>query len=175
MTDREPRETRNLDIYGHEALQWSRIRTALDEAPSDPDSTWFLGVTDPDGSPHAAGVGAVWTDGEVYFVSGPGTRKSRDLALRPAASLSVHLPRLDIVFEGPARRVTDRPTLERLVKVYNDSGWPAEVAGDAFTGPYSAPSAGPPPWYLYRLEYDAVYAVAGAEPYGATRWRFGTE
>ena len=33
MTDREPRETRNLDIYGHEALQWSRIRTALDEAP----------------------------------------------------------------------------------------------------------------------------------------------
>ena len=43
----------------------------------------------------------------------------------------------------------------------------------AFTAPYSAPSAGPPPWYLYRLTFDTVFGVATAEPYGATRWRFG--
>ena len=30
-----------------------------------------------------------------------------------------------------------------MTRVYNDAGWPAQVEGDALTGPYSAPSAGP--------------------------------
>ena len=51
-------------------------------------------------------------------------------------------------------------------------GWPAEVDGDAFTAPFSAPSAGPPPWHLYRFTFDTAFGVATAEPYGATRWRF---
>lgn len=38
--------------------------------------------------------------------------------------------------------------------------------------PYSAPSAGPPSWDLYRFTFDTVIGLAGAEPYGATRWRF---
>ncbi len=172
MAGQQPRETRILDTYGNPPLEWERIRRALGQTVSGESFTWFLGVTDPDGTPHAAGVGAVWVDDQVYLVSGPGTRKSRDLARQPAASLSVHLPDLDLVFEGTVRRVTDAPTLERLVRVYNDAGWPAQVEGDALTGPYSAPSAGPPPWHLYRLELGSVYAVAGAEPHGATRWRF---
>jgi hypothetical protein len=46
------------------------------------------------------------------------------------------------------------------------------VEGDAFTAPYSAPSTGPPPWYLYRFTFHTAFGVATAEPYGATRWRF---
>jgi hypothetical protein len=38
--------------------------------------------------------------------------------------------------------------------------------------PWSCSGAGPPPWHLYRLTFDTVFGVAGAEPYGATRWRF---
>ena len=174
MTDRTPRETRNLDGYGNAPLDWDRVRGALESTVSGEHFTWFLGVTDPDGAPHSAGVGAIWTDGEVYLVSGPGTRKSRDLAKRPAASLSVHVAGLDIVLEGDVERVTDAPTLERIVGVYNDTGWPVEVEGDALTGPFSAPSAGPPPWFLYRFDYDTVYAVADEPPNGATRWRFDT-
>ena len=45
--------------------------------------------------------------------------------------------------------------------------------GDAFTAPYSAPSAGPPPWHLYRFTFHTAVGVAGEEPHGATRWRFG--
>jgi len=48
----------------------------------------------------------------------------------------------------------------------------AQVAGDALTAPFSAPSAGPPPWYLYRVTFHTAIGVATAEPYGATRWRF---
>ena len=47
-----------------------------------------------------------------------------------------------MVLEGEAVRVTDSPTLERLAARCREAGWPVQVEGDAFTGPYSAPSAG---------------------------------
>jgi len=68
--------------------------------------------------------------------------------------------------------VTDRATLESVAAAYASGGWPARVDGDAFTAPFSAPSAGPAPWSLYRLAFDRVIAVASAEPHGATTWRF---
>lgn len=80
--------------------------------------------------------------------------------------------RIDVVFEGEARPVTDRATLEALAAEYRQVGWPAEVEGDAFTAPYSAPSAGPPPRQLYRFRYERAFGVATQEPHGATRWRF---
>ena len=172
MTDRQPTETTNLDIYGHATLPWDRPRTILTDLDPGENLTWFLGTVGSDGRPHAAGVGALWHDGDVYVVSGPGTRKSRNLAENPASSISVRVPGLDLVFEGSMARVTDTPTLERLAARFREGGWEATVDGDAFTAPYSAPSAGPPPWYLYRLTYDTVYGVAGEEPHGATRWRF---
>jgi hypothetical protein len=117
-------------------------------------------------------VGALWVDGDFYVVSGPGTRKSRNLAANPACTISAALPGIDLVCEGEAARVTDTLTLERLAELYRASGWPATVEDDAFTAPYSAPSAGPPPWYLYRVTVHTAVGVAGEEPYGATRWRF---
>ena len=172
MTDRKPVETKNLDRYGNPALPWTRPLGVLDQIPPSELLTWFLGTVRRDGRPHSAGVGGLWHDGDLYFTSGPGTQKSRDLAANPASSVSVSLDGIDLVFEGAATRVTDRETLEKIASLYRDGGWPAEVEGDAFTAPFSAPSAGPPPWYLYRLDYDTVFGVAGAEPHGATRWRF---
>jgi hypothetical protein len=172
MPNTQPSETKNLDQYGNEPLQWSRAVQALDQIGSQ-NITWFLSAVDPDGAPHSAGVGAVWCEGGVYFVSGGGTRKSRDLKDRPAASVAVGLAEIDLVFEGSAKRITDHPTLERLAKHYREEGgWPAEVEGEGFTAPFTAPSAGPPPWNVYELQFDTVYGVAKAEPHGATRWRF---
>jgi hypothetical protein len=172
MTDRTPTQTTNLDAYGNAALPWSRPRDVLDGIDPATELTWFLGTVRPDGRPHAAGVGAIWLDGNVYFVSGPGTRKSKDLAANPACTLSVRLEGIDLVFEGQAKRVTDPTTLEAVAAHYRSGGWPVEAAGDAFTAPFSAPSAGPPPWHLYRLEFRKVFGVAGREPHGATRWSF---
>ena len=69
-------------------------------------------------------------------------------------------------------RVTDHATLETVAKLGREGGWPAEVEGDALTAPFSAPSAGPPPWNVYRLTFKTVFGVATDEPYGASRWRF---
>jgi general stress protein 26 len=165
-------EQTNLDIYGHPPLAWSRAEQQLDAAVGQ-NVTHFLATVRPDGRPHVAGVGALWVDGKFYFVSGAGTRKSRNLAQRADCVMSVKLPDLDLVVEGAATKVTDGSTLERLAKLYDAQGWPAIVEDGAITAPYSAPSAGPPPWDLYELIPRTAFAVAGAEPYGATRWRFG--
>ncbi len=170
--DREPAETANLDRYGHSALPWSRPRDLLAAGPLGPGTTFFLGTAHPDGRPHAAGVGAVWMAGDLYFTSGPGTRKARNLVANPACTISVSVDGIDLVLEGEAARVLDHATLEQAAALYREAGWPAEVAGEAFTAPYSAPSAGPPPWHLYRFAFHTAFGTATVEPFGATRWRF---
>ncbi len=174
MTDNmtEPISTRNLDRYGSAELPWSRPRDILAGDPAAAGLTFFVATVRPDGRPHSAGVGATWVDGALYFVSGPGTRKSRNLARDPSCSVSVGLPGIDLVLDGEAHRVTDESTLEALAAVYRTGGWPASVDGDALTAPYSAPSAGPAPWHLYRLTLHTAFGVATAEPHGATRWDF---
>jgi Pyridoxamine 5'-phosphate oxidase len=164
-------ETKNLSIYDTAPIPWSRARDAM-AAARGPGATFFLGTVSPDATPHAAGLGAVWAEDTMWFVTGPRTRKARNLAGNPACTLSCRLPGIDVVLEGRAERVTDTDTLTRLGALYRQIGWPAEVEGDAFTAPYSAPSAGPPPWHLYRFTIHTAFGVATDEPYGASRWRF---
>jgi pyridoxine/pyridoxamine 5'-phosphate oxidase len=160
--------SKNLDIYGAKPIPWSRALKALEAGAG----TYWLATTNPDGRPHVAGVGALWIDGKIYFVSGSRTRKGRNLAANPKCVVSVSLTGIDLVLEGSAVRVTDRPTLARLAKRYAAQGWPASVSGTALTAEYSAPSAGRPPWNLYVVRPTTAFGVATVEPSGATRWRF---
>jgi hypothetical protein len=172
MTDRQPTDVTNLDRYGHATLPWSRAHELLANGPKGPLVGYFLGTVGPDSRPHSAGVGAIWYDGDLFFTSGPGTRKSRHLAANPACTVSVKLPGLDLVLEGAATRVAEPTTLAAVAAIYQGIGWPAEVSGGGFTAPFSAPSAGPPPWHLYRFTFDTVVGLSTEEPNGATRWRF---
>lgn len=171
MAERAPAETTNLSRYGEMALDWSRARDALAPPPT-PAITHFLGTCRPDGTPHAAGVGAQWLDGDLFFTSSPAARKARDLAVNPRCTVSARLPGIDLVLEGSAARLTEPETLERVAAGFREGGWPCQVDGDALTAPFNAPSAGPPPWHVYRFTFDVVFGVATTEPFGATRWRF---
>jgi GNAT superfamily N-acetyltransferase len=164
-------ETTNLDIYGNPPIPWSRAEQQL-EILDQFESHFFLATVRPDGRPHVAGIAPLWVDGKFYFVSGPGTRKGRNLAERTDCALSASLPGLDLTFEGRATKVTNEPTLQRLAGLYNAQGWPVTVKDGAFTAAYSAPSAGPPPWDVYEFTLSTAIGVASAEPNGATRWRF---
>jgi hypothetical protein len=160
---------KNLDIYGDKPIPWSR---ALEQLETNVAASYWLATTRPDGRPHVAAVGALWVDGKIYFTTGAGTRKGRNLATNPECVISVSLKGLDLVIEGSAVKVTDEATLGRLAKRYADGGWPAKVSDGALTAEYSAPSAGPPPWNLYVVTPATAFGVATAEPNGATRWRF---
>lgn len=170
MTDRTPTRTKNLDRYGNDALPWSRAHDELVKGTAG----WevFLGTVGPEGRPHVAGVGAAWLDGDPYFTSSLAARKARNLAANPACTIAVKLAGIDLTFFGTAARMGDAATLEKLAGIYREGGWPAEGAGDALTAPFSAPSAGPPPWHVFRFTSDTVVGVATAEPNGATRWEF---
>jgi hypothetical protein len=47
-------------------------------------------------------------------------------------------------------------------------GGPTEVAGDGFTAPYGASSAGPPPWHVYRFTFHTAF---GSPPRSRTARR----
>ncbi len=178
MANPEPVRTVNLNQYGDTPLSWSGVIAALDATypkPTEPgrEQHTVLGTVLPDGRPHAAAVGAMWIDGNWYVVSGPGTRKSRNLASNPACTLTAKLPGLDVVFVGDALRVTDSNELERVAGVYREVDWPAEVAGDGFTAPFTAPSGGPPPWNVYRIVLrEAIGVGTSNDTDGATKWEF---
>jgi hypothetical protein len=101
-------ETKNLDTYGHEPIPWTRARDAL-VASRGPEVPFFLATVRPDATPHVAGIGALWVDGTLWFVSGPRTGKSRNLAASPACAIAVRLPGLDVVLEGHGVPRSSRP------------------------------------------------------------------
>ena len=175
-------EARNLaDIYDLPLLDWSAVRARLDEGLSQVPGTggpnrhtcWLVTVNR-DGSPHVTGVGALWVDGSFCFETGEHTRKGRNLARDPRCALSVATQDFDLVVDGEARMVTDRATVAAMAERWADEGWPARVdeSGEALTADYSAPSAGRPPWRVYRLAARRATALATVEPGGATRWNF---
>jgi len=76
--------------------------------------------------------------------------------------------------EGEATKVTDPSTVAVMAARWAAEGWPARVddTGIALTAEYSAPSAGPPPWFVYRLAPRNATALRTVQPGSATRWRF---
>ena len=173
MSNREPSATTNLDTTSDtDPLPWTRALDLLDGGALRDGAAAFLGTVRPDGRPHSARIGAAWYDGDAYFQTGPQTRKARNLEVNPACTLSASLTGIDLVFEGAAERIADRPTLEAVAAVWREGGWAAEVSHDGVVAPYNAPGTGPPPWQVYRVVAHTVFGVATAEPHGATRWRF---
>ena len=175
----KPTTERNLDGYGTPPIEWSRVEAVLDsgitQAPGTggPDRhTAWLATVNPDGSPHVTAVGALWVDAGYYFTSGPGTRKSQNLAADPRCVITMATHDFDLVVEGEASRVTDEEELDRIAGAYRSGGWEPTVRDGAFYAEYSAPSAGPPPWSVYRVATTAIFALGTTEPWGATRWEF---
>jgi hypothetical protein len=160
-------------------VNWAEIIEKLDagSAPA-PDAhnarTTWLATVNADGSPHVTAVGAVWVDGSFCFQTGAGTKKSRNVARDPRCSVAVSIRDADVVVEGDAARVTDPGTVARIAKVWADSGWPVEPdeSGSGITAPFNAPSQGPPPWNVYRIEPRSATVVLGTEPGGLSRFTF---
>lgn len=175
-------DAKNLgDLYGTPLLDWHVIEARLDEglpqAPGDggPNRhTCWLATIDSDGSPHVTGVGALWVDGAFWFETGEMTRKGKNLARDSRCTLSVATDGFDLVVEGNAHKVTDPATVRTMAAHWATGGWPCTVddSGLALTADYSAPSAGRPPWSVYRITLRAATALATVEPGGATRWNF---
>lgn len=159
-------------------VDWNAIVTKLDQRLA-PDAgavnsrTTWLTTINHDGSPHVTAVGAMWLDGTWWFQTGD-TRKKRNVARDPRCSLAVSIQGADVVVEGDAVHVTDTDAVARVAKAWADNGWPVEPAADGsgLTAPFNAPSQGPPPWQVYRIEPRSAIVVQSEEPGGLSRFRF---
>jgi Pyridoxamine 5'-phosphate oxidase len=160
-------------------MDWEAITTRLDtgysQAPGSggPDRhTSWLATINADGTPHLTGVGTVWADGVFWFETGDHTRKARNIARDPRCTVSISVREFDLVVDGEAEKVIDSATVARMARLWAAEGWPCRVddAGVALTADYSAQSAGPPPWYVYRMTPRRVTAIETVEPGRATRW-----
>ncbi|TQL67737.1 pyridoxamine 5'-phosphate oxidase [Nocardioides albertanoniae] len=177
-------KTYNLaEMYGAPTMSWEevseRLEAGFNQGPGSQEGepgryTTWVSTINADGGPHVNAVGAVWFEGSFYLVTGPTTRRGRNLDRDPRCAVSLSVREFDLVVEGRATRVLGDELARVARRYHDDEGWPAEVdeSGDALTAPFSAQSAGPAPWHVHRLEATSAHAVQCVEPYAATRWRF---
>jgi nitroimidazol reductase NimA-like FMN-containing flavoprotein (pyridoxamine 5'-phosphate oxidase superfamily) len=178
---KDPTSEKNLDGYGAPIIPWEKVHQRMQkgftQAPKTggPDRhTAWLATVIPDGKPHVMPIGVLFVDDAFYFNTGPKTRKARNIARNPSSVITIATDDFDLVIQGPARRIVDALHLRRIADAFKKQGWEPTVVKGGLTAEYSAPSAGPPPWNVYEVKPETIFALATSEPYGATRWSFQT-
>jgi Pyridoxamine 5'-phosphate oxidase len=146
---------------------WEDVDSRLSERQN---NSYWLATTRPDGRPHQRPIWAEWVAGTLYFSCGD-TAKSRHLARDRRCSVSICTRGFDLVIEGDAHQVTDEAELQRVRDAYADGGWAPTVRDGAFHDILGAPTAGPPPYRVYRIEPVVAYGFPMEEG-SPTRWRF---
>jgi nitroimidazol reductase NimA-like FMN-containing flavoprotein (pyridoxamine 5'-phosphate oxidase superfamily) len=164
------------------ATSWDLARERLSRQSEMGHHSWIATVR-PDGRPHLMPVLTFWFDDALHFVVGEGTRKGRNLSAHSYCVIgteSNELPSLDVVVEGRAEPLADEEAVRRAAEHLGSNGWPLEAKGDEVFGP-SAPTAGPPPYRVYRVAPVKAFGLPGT--YGMdkfkqedlpkpTRWEF---
>ena len=125
-----------------EPTTWAATQKVLENAQI----TWLTTVR-ADGRPHVTPLVAVWLDGALHFTTGPEEQKAVNLAANPNVVLTTGRDTwdegLDVMVEGPARRVTDVGTLERLAAAWRtkwDGQWVYEVGDGVFRNDVGGPA-----------------------------------
>jgi general stress protein 26 len=146
---------------------WAEARGRLEGA-----HIYWLATVRPDGRPHVTPLLSVWLDGALYFCTGPGERKARNLASNPHCILTTGANALhaglDLVVEGDAVKVSDDVKLRRIADVYESkygSDWSFEVRHGAFFGEGGEA-------LVYEVEPAKAFGYGRDGEYSATRFRF---
>lgn len=168
MPGQRPAITLSLSTNGATAAPWEEARRRLEQA-----ELYFLGTVHPDGRPHMRPVLAVWADGALHFAAGPASRKARNVAHDTRCSITTDCEGAHLVLEGRATKVTDEAGLRSIADMYASKyKWPVTVRDGAFHDTEGAPTAGPPPYEVYRVTPATVFGFGAADWFTPTRWRF---
>jgi hypothetical protein len=178
---------RQQSLGGDErTTSWDEARERLSNPGPDDYSHAWLATVRPDGRPHLMPIISFWIDGGLHFIVGEGTRKGRNLASNAWCVVGTEnrkLPSLDVIVEGRAAPLADPDDVRRLAEALAAKGWPLEARGAEVHGP-NAPTAGPPPYRIYRLEPSRAFGLPGNyrmfdvdadDLPKATRWDFASE
>ncbi|MFB7243826.1 pyridoxamine 5'-phosphate oxidase [Streptomyces populi] len=153
------------------ATEWAEARRYLETA-----EIFWLSTVRPDGRLHVTPVIAAWHDGVLYFSTGAGEQKAKNLAHDGHCALTTGgnslTAGLDLVVEGRAEPVADPTTLESVIAAYEAKYGPHITSPEGtFHGIGDA----------FRKGHATVFAVSPATAYGFgrdegvythTRWSF---
>ena len=179
--ERTPEREQSIVDDESATTPWNVARERLAN-PERQRASWLATVR-PDGRPHLMPIIAFWVDGGLLFVAGEETRKGRNLAANARCVIgtgSTTLPSLDVIVEGRAEPLTDADAVRRAAEHLRSKEWPLEARGPEVYGPH-APTAGPPPYRIYRLVPSRAFGLPGmhgmdqvdpGELPKPTRWEF---
>jgi general stress protein 26 len=169
MAEREP--VTELDATfsdaGAEAMPWARTRETLLDA-----EIFWISSINRDGRPHVTPLLAVWHNGALYFCTGAGEQKAKNMARDPRVVLTTGTNRFgdgfDVVVEGEAVIVRDDTVLQRLAGEWKRRfDWTFDVGDGAFLHEDGEGGAD-----VYEVVPTKVFSYARGTSYGATRYRF---
>ncbi|MFE7013504.1 pyridoxamine 5'-phosphate oxidase family protein [Streptomyces sp. NPDC057651] len=153
------------------ATDWAEAQRQLEAA-----EIFWVSTARPDGRLHVTPVIAAWHDGVLYFSTGPGEQKARNLAHDGHCALTTGrnslTEGLDVVVEGRAAPIADPAVLEEVIMAY-EAKYGAHITSPegTFHGIGDA----------FRKGDAMVFAVSPATAYGFgrddgvyshTRWAF---
>jgi hypothetical protein len=143
---------------GSGLLPWSWAEERLTQSHD-----YWLATVTPDGRPHVMPVWAVLSEDRLWFSSSNGSRKARNLAGTPYASLATDDPLEPVVAEGPVELITDIATLERMLAAEN-----AKYGAD-----YGMDMLDPAQNSCFAMSPARVLGLASSDFTGSpTRWSF---
>ncbi len=153
------------------ATEWAEARRRLETA-----EIFWVSTVRPDGRLHVTPVIAAWHDGVLYFSTGAGEQKARNLAHDGHCALTTGgnslTEGLDLVVEGTAEPVADPAVLEEVIAAY-EAKYGAHITSPA--GAFHGMGE------TFRKRTAVVFAVSPATVYGFgrvdgvythTRWTF---
>lgn len=134
---------------------------------------YWLSTVRPDGRPHVTSLLAVWVGSGLYFCTGSGERKAKNLDQNPACVLTTgrnELEGIDLMVEGRAVLVTDEGERGDVAEAYELKYGPRFTEPDGtWFGLGDAIRRGEV--LLYRVSPSTAFGFAKG-PFGQTRWRF---
>lgn len=91
--------------------------------------TYWLATAAADGRPHLMPVWAVWCEDALWFSTGSGSRKARNLAVRAECRVGAEQDTSAVIVEGVAERLVVAAAPAELARLYADKyadGYPVD-------------------------------------------------
>ncbi len=171
MTKKDPIAKLEPQFSSPEATPtaWKTARQHLEKA-----EIFWLATVRPDGRPHVTPLIAVLLDDILYFCTGEGERKAKNLAQNAHCILTtgcnfLNAESLDVVIEGEAVRVNDGPLLQRIADLYETKygqAWHFTVRNNALYGATGNVAV------VYKVAPTTAFGFGRGATSSQTRWNF---
>lgn len=157
-----------------EPTPWTAAVNLLQSA-----EVYWLSTVRQDGRPHVTTLIAIWHNDALYFTTGAGEQKARNLANNPNVAVTtgqntLNAEGLDVVIEGTAERITDQAALEELAQAYvakYGEEWRFTVSNAAFHHGEHPPEMAEGAW-VFRVSPTIAFGFGKGALFSQTRWRF---